>query len=229
MARYARTALLVAAIATLAGLDWMVGPAGAEDEATGETAAPQVIPGFAFMTGEGIQDRATIDGVEVRAARVANGVELAFRNASGLGRVMDLEVHCIESSGSPMSRMGPISVERKVERVRLELVSGQRATRRIRLATTDEGPAQAGGASNRNAVMPAVMGFSSWSFTIVPAGEEVTPEHARTATLRLPEPTAPPLVAPAADASPSTPASASSRSNRAARRPRARQAGRVGS
>ncbi len=124
--------LYAAAVIALALGSWTVTRAGADDET--DAPAPRVLPRAAFLTGAATTRSAVLEGVEVGVQEVEGGYELTFVNPSSSERALRWQLECSQVRGSPLSRIGAISVRVHEELVELRLPPGGRTTRTIALA-----------------------------------------------------------------------------------------------
>jgi len=129
-------------------LGGVVAPAGAEDEAAGESPAPRGVPPSAIV-GESAP-RGTIGELPVLASAIDGGWELRVDNPTSADRELDVHVECLETRVIPIARMlpRPRTVAREI--VSLRVPAGGAVTHRIRRPEAPENgtapAAQANGA-----------------------------------------------------------------------------------
>lgn len=158
--RLGTTALFFTAMA-LAGFDWFVQPLSADDgpaRRQADVAAPTVVSPTRDLTAT-FSSNVRIGDVECRVVATPRGYQLRAHNTGGRGQTIALRVDRTETSGSPMSRMGPIPRVVASETLTLAVAPGATETRwlagSVAATTGAPGASPAGAAGTVEGVVPA--------------------------------------------------------------------------
>ncbi|NOY94126.1 MAG: hypothetical protein GXP55_23320 [Deltaproteobacteria bacterium] len=160
MKRYSNV-LVFTLVFTLAAFDWFLGGTTAQlgDGRLGGIGAqaPETIPADAFLTGPTAQ-HASFEGLEVKLERAPNArFVLVFHNPDTREHVSDLEVDCVQQTGSPMARMTPPPTVLHTERVKLTIAAGATVRRELEVEIA---------APEVNREVPAFAAYTSTSFRL---------------------------------------------------------------
>jgi hypothetical protein len=144
-------------------------PAGADPDASTETAAPAQIPLDAMVTGAEVAS-ATAEGLALSLAREGDRMILTIANPCDAAKSVDWDVEHASIYGSMVSRMGPITIPIETKHVTLSLAPG--ASERIALAAPPTGEAGTSTDAEAAAPAPMIMPISTHRVLVMTHSEE---------------------------------------------------------
>lgn len=115
-------------------------PLAADADADRADAAPSELPEGAALTGDAARPTAQVHGLDIGLTRDDDGLRLTVVNPSDRARTVKLRGSPSHSSGSAMSRMGPMLTQFEPQIITMIVPAGQRTEWELETVLGDQVP-----------------------------------------------------------------------------------------